>query len=39
MWFNLAAAKGNEIAEKYRGIVANKMTLAQIAKAQRLRRN
>ena len=38
MWFNLAAVKGNETSRKGRGIVAEKMTPAQIAEAQRLAR-
>jgi len=35
-WWNLAAAQGNKPAETDRGIVARKMTPAQIAEAQRL---
>jgi hypothetical protein len=38
MWVNLAAAQGNANASKNRGIVASKMTSAQIAEAQRLAR-
>jgi len=38
MWWNLAAAKGNEIGRKNRDIVAKKMTPGQIAEAQRLAR-
>jgi uncharacterized protein len=38
MWLNLVAAKGNKDAEKNRGIVAAKMTPAQIAEAQKLAR-
>ncbi len=38
MWFNLAAAKGEENARKRRDNVAKKMTPAQIAEAQRLAR-
>jgi len=37
-WFNLAAATGYKDAIKERGIVARKMTPAQIAEAQRLAR-
>ena len=38
LWYNLAAAQGNELARKNRDIVAKKMTSAQIAEAQRLAR-
>ncbi len=38
MWFNLVAAKGEETARKGRDLVAEKMTPAQIAEAQRLAR-
>jgi TPR repeat protein len=38
MWFNLAAASGNENAVKGRDMVAAKMTPAQIAEAQKLAR-
>jgi TPR repeat protein len=38
MWFNLAAAQGLEGAEKYRDEVAQHMTPAQIAEAQKLAR-
>jgi len=38
MWVNLAAARGNEHARKARDLLAGKMTLAQIAEAQRLAR-
>ncbi len=38
MWFNLAAAQGNEEAPKIRGIVAEYMTPDQIAEAQRMAR-
>jgi TPR repeat protein len=34
MWFNLAAAQGNETARKYRDRVARWMTPAQIAEAR-----
>ncbi len=39
LWFNLAAAQGQEQAKKNRDIVAEKMTPAQIAEAQRLARD
>ena len=38
MWSNLAAAKGNETGRKNRDIVAEKMTIADISKAQALAR-
>lgn len=38
MWFNLAAARGNETAEKLREEVAARMTPAQIDEGQRLAR-
>ncbi len=38
MWFNLAAAQGKEDARKARDILAEQMTPAQIAEAQRLAR-
>jgi hypothetical protein len=38
MWLNLAAAGGIEDAAEYRDVLTAKMTLAQIAKAQRLAR-
>jgi TPR repeat protein len=38
MWYNLSAAKGNKIAEEVRDLLAETMTPAQIAKAQRLAR-
>jgi hypothetical protein len=38
MWFNLAAARGHLEAKNYRDSTAKKMTLSQIAKAQRLAR-
>jgi TPR repeat protein/uncharacterized protein YecT (DUF1311 family) len=38
MWFNLSAVQGNEEAIKYRDEVAEEMTRAQIAQAQRLAR-
>ncbi len=38
LWYNLAAAQGNELASKNRDIVADRMTPAQIAEAQRLAR-
>ncbi len=38
MWFNLAAARGGKNAEEWRAIVAQLMTLEQIAEAQKLAR-
>ncbi len=38
MWFNLAAAQGNELGRENRDIVAERMTPAQVAEAQRLAR-
>ena len=38
LWFNLAAAQGDEGARKDRDILAEQMTLAQIGDAQRLAR-
>ena len=38
LWFNIAAAHGNKIAREARDIIADKMTPAQIAEAQRLAR-
>ncbi len=38
MWFNLAAAQGKESYRKSRDILAEQMTPAQIAEAQRLAR-
>jgi TPR repeat protein len=38
MWFNLAAAGGNLVAARKRDAIEEKMTLAQIAEAQRLAR-
>jgi hypothetical protein len=37
-WFNLAAAQNNQDAEKYRDSIAQRMTPAQIAEAQKLAR-
>jgi TPR repeat protein len=37
-WFNLAAARGNEAAKRYRLEVASEMTKSEIARAQRLAR-
>ena len=37
-WFTLAAAQGNEGAREIRDLVVTKMTLAQIAEAQKLAR-
>ncbi len=36
MWLNLAGAQGHRQAAKYRGIIAERMTPAQIAEAKRL---
>ena len=36
MWFNLAAAQGNEKASQNRNIVAKLMTCSDISKAQRM---
>ena len=38
MWWNIAASSGDEMTVKNRGIVAKRMTPAQIAKAQKLAR-
>lgn len=38
MWLNLAALKGNEVAKSSRDSVAQRMTPAQIAEAERLAR-
>ena len=38
MWWNLAAAQGDEDAKKNKGIVQEKMTPADISKAQTLSR-
>ena len=38
MWFNLAASQGHKDGTKNRGIVAKRMTPAQIAEAQKLAR-
>jgi len=38
MWYNLAAARGSKDARKFRYDLAEKMTPAQIAEAQRLAR-
>ncbi len=38
MWFSLAAAQGHELARTARGILAKKVTPAQLAEAQRLAR-
>ena len=38
MWFNLAAAQGNESAKKNCDIAASHMTRDQLAQAQRLAR-
>ncbi len=36
IWFNLAAAQGHEDAQRSRDILAKRMTLVQIAEAQRM---
>ena len=38
MWFNLAAAQGNEVAQGLKDRIAQRMTGAEIAEAQRLSR-
>jgi len=38
MWFNLAAAQGDEGAKRNKGILSEKMTGEQIAEAQKLSR-
>jgi len=38
MWFNIAAANGDSDAVKNRDIIAKKMTLSQIEKAQDMAR-
>ena len=38
MWLNLAAAQGDDTAQKNRDIVAKRMTPDQIAKAKRMAR-
>jgi hypothetical protein len=38
LWYNLAAARSNDTARRNRDIIAEKMTPAQIAEAQRLAR-
>ena len=38
VWWNLAAAQGNETARKFKGRAKDKMTPAQIAEAQTLSR-
>ena len=38
MWFNLATAQGNANAAEKRDLIAEKMTPAQIAEAQRMAR-
>jgi hypothetical protein len=38
MWLNLAAAGGNLVAARKRDAIEEKLTLAQIADAQRLAR-
>ena len=38
MWWNLAAANGDEDASKNKGIIVKSMTSSQIAEAQKLSR-
>jgi uncharacterized protein len=38
MWFNLAAAQGDEDAKKGKGMISENMTKEQIAEAQKLSR-
>lgn len=38
MWYNLAAAQGDEVAKKNKGIMSERMTREQIAEAQKLSR-
>jgi hypothetical protein len=38
MWWNLAAAQGNEDARKNRDLAARRMTPDQLAEAQRMAR-
>lgn len=38
MWFDLAAAQGNNRARKYRNTCATQLTLSQIAEAERMAR-
>ena len=38
MWINLATALGDELAETNRDLVANNMTSAQLAEAQKMSR-
>ena len=38
MWYNLAAAQKNEIAQENKDIIEQRMTREQIAEAQRLSR-
>ena len=38
MWFNIAAANGNEEARKNRDIAAKRMTATDISRAQKLAR-
>ena len=38
MWWNLAAAQGNELAKENKGIISERMTREQIAEAQKLSR-
>ncbi len=38
MWYNLAAAQGNEIAQETKDIIEQRMTREQIAEDQRLSR-
>ena len=38
LWYNLAAVEGDDDSRRNRDIIAEKMTFAQIAEAQRLAR-
>lgn len=38
MWYNLAAAQGDEKAKTNKGIISERMTSEQIAEAQKLSR-
>jgi TPR repeat protein len=39
MWYNLAAAQGLEVTKENKGIISERMTREQIAKAQKLSRS
>jgi TPR repeat protein len=38
MWWNLAAAQGDNGAKRYKGLISERMTKEQIAEAQKLSR-